>query len=66
MSAVKLTGKIGRGMDELRLAAWCEGRLSDASLTDDEIEWLQIAAFEAVVNKKCADSLTPIYPTYMN
>jgi hypothetical protein len=36
-------------MDELRLALWYYGELEDDELTDEEIEWLEDAVREAVV-----------------
>lgn len=38
-------------MDEVRLMLWMNGKLPDNELTDDEVEWLQEAVFNAIVKK---------------
>jgi hypothetical protein len=38
-------------MDEVRLMLWMEGKLPDSELTEDEVEWLVEAVFEAVAKK---------------
>ena len=51
MSATQFIPTVA-SIDELRLNAWCEGHLKDDELSDKEVEWLQVAIFDAIVNKK--------------
>lgn len=58
MSATQFDSRSVKAMDELRLKAWYDGVLPDSALTDCEIEWLQVAVFDAIAAKKMRTDAT--------
>lgn len=48
-------------MNNNRIQAWFNGDISDNELTHAEVKWLEMAVFDAIADKKLADSTCLVF-----